>query len=130
MLKFAVCDDNIVILNRLTKMLENIFLKNKLNAEVVLSSTSSEELLNYTTSNFLDVLILDIDFKSEHSGLELAQRIRQKNKNIYIIFSTAHLEYALIAYKLKTFDYLPKPITPERLEETVNIIFEDVSSDD
>lgn len=34
MLKFAVCDDNIVILNRLTKMLENIFLKNKLNAEV------------------------------------------------------------------------------------------------
>ena len=126
MLKFAVCDDNIVILNRLTKMLENIFLKNKLNAEVVLSSTSSEELLNYTTSNFLDVLILDIDFKSEHSGLELAQRIRQKNKNIYIIFSTAHLEYALIAYKLKTFDYLPKPITPERLEETVNRIFDDI----
>lgn len=130
MLKFAICDDNIIILNRLTKMLESIFLKNNLCAEVVLSSNSSRELIEYTNSNNLDVLILDIDFKSECSGLELAKKIRKKNKDMYLIFSTGHLEYALIAYKLKTFDYLPKPITPERLEETVNRIFEDVSSED
>ena len=129
MLKFAVCDDNIIILNRLTKMLENIFLKNNLNAEVVLSSSSSKELIEYIESNTLDVLILDIDFKSECSGLELAKKIRQKNKNMYLIFSTGHLEYALIAYKLKTFDYLPKPVTPERLEDTINRIFADISMD-
>ena len=126
MLKFAVCDDNIIILNRLTKMLESIFLKNNLCAEVVLSSNSSKELIEYTNSNNLDVLILDIDFKSECSGLELAKKIRAKNKDMYLIFSTGHLEYALIAYKLKTFDYLPKPVTPERLEETVNRIFDDI----
>lgn len=129
MLKFAVCDDNIIILNRLTKMLENIFLKNSLNAEVVLSSSSSKELIEYVNSNVLDVLILDIDFKSECSGLELAKNIRKKNKNMYLIFSTGHLEYALIAYKLKTSDYLPKPVTPERLEDTINRIFADISMD-
>ena len=129
MLKFAVCDDNIIILNRLTKMLENIFLKKHLCAEVVLSSNSSKELIEYTNSNNLDVLILDIDFKSECSGLELAKKIREKNKDMYLIFSTGHLEYALIAYKLKTFDYLPKPVTPERLEDTINRIFDDISND-
>ena len=126
MLKFAVCDDNIIILNRLTKLLESIFLKNNLCAEVVLSSNSSKKLIEYTNSNTLDVLILDIDFKSECSGLELAKKIRAKNKDMYLIFSTGHLEYALIAYKLKTFDYLPKPVAPERLEETVNRIFDDI----
>lgn len=129
MLKFAVCDDNIIILNRLTKMLESIFLKNNLCAEVVLSSNSSRELIEYTNSNNLDVLILDIDFKSECSGLELAKKIRAKNKDMYLIFSTGHLEYALMAYKLKTFDYLPKPVTPERLEDTINRIFDDISLD-
>lgn len=129
MLKFAVCDDNIIILNRLAKMLENIFIKNNLCAEVVLSTNSSKELIEYINSNNLDVLILDIDFKSECSGLELAKKIREKNKNMYLIFSTGHLEYALIAYKLKTFDYLPKPVTPERLEETINRVFDDIKQE-
>ena len=38
------------------------------------------------------------------------------------------LEYALIAYKLKTFDYLPKPITIERLEITINRLIDDIQS--
>ena len=37
------------------------------------------------------------------------------------------MEYAIVAYKLKTFDYLPKPITYERLEDTVVRLFEDVN---
>ena len=53
--------------------------------------------------------------------------IRQKNKNIYIIFTTGHLEYAMIAYKYKTFDYIAKPFTPERLEDTIVRLFEDIN---
>ena len=103
MLNFVVCDDNINILDKLPKMLESIFLKNNLCAEVVLSSNSSRELIEYTNSNNLDVLILDIDFKSECSGLELAKKIRAKNKDMYLIFSTGHLEYALIAFSTLPF---------------------------
>lgn len=126
MLNFAVCDDNMVILNRLVKMLEGIFIENNLDAEVSFFSSTATKLLEYTNSNNIDVLILDINFKSEYSGLELAKKIRENNKNLYLIFFTAHLEYALVAYKLKTFDYLPKPVTCERLEETVLRIFEDL----
>ena len=54
--------------------------------------------------------------------------VRKKNKNVYIIFLTGHLEYALIAYKYKTFDYLPKPVTDERLEETILRLIEDTKN--
>ena len=127
MLDFAVCDDNKVILDRLVKMLENIFIRKDLDARIVFSSTSAQKLQNYASTNHIDVLILDIDLKSKYSGLEIAKQIRKSNKNIYLVFSTAHLEYALMAYKLKTFDYLPKPITDERLEETILRIFDDVN---
>ena len=37
------------------------------------------------------------------------------------------MEYSLIAYKIKTFDYIAKPITLERLEETVLRLVDDVN---
>lgn len=128
MLGFALCDDNVLILNRLCKMLESIFITHNVQASVVFKTGSAEEMLEYTQSNKVDVLILDISLKSSLNGCDLADIIRKNNKNIYIIFTTAHLEYALLAYKYKTFDYLPKPITEEKLEETILRLVDDISS--
>ena len=127
MLKFALCDDNVKILAKLQSMLENIFLKNNFEASVTFSTNTTKEMLNFVNNNKVDVIMLDINLKSNKTGLELAEAIRKINKNSYIIFTTGHLEYAMIAYKFKTFDYLAKPITYERLEETIIRLFEDVN---
>ena len=50
------------------------------------------------------------------------------DKSIYIIFTTGHLEYALIAYKVKTFDYIPKPFTQERIEDTLVRLVNDMQN--
>lgn len=127
MLNFVICDDNLDILNKLSKMLESIFIKNNFDANISLISSEVEQVLTFANSNKVDVLVLDIDLKSKISGLDLAEKIREKNKDCYLIFSTGHLEYAMMAYKLKTFDYLPKPVTSERLEETVIRLFNDIN---
>ena len=129
MLNFVLCDDNKNILNRLEKMLESIFINNRLSGQVVYTTTDPDNLIKYTQFNPFDVLILDIDLKSDTSGIDLANIIRNKNKKAYIIFSTAHLEYLMVAYKYKTFDFLAKPITIERLEETVLRLFDDISAE-
>lgn len=128
MLNFVICDDNLNILDRMSKMLENIFTKNELDASVSLASNDVDKVLNYIYCNKTDVLFLDINLKSKKTGLEIAEAVREKNKNIYIIFTTAHLEYAMVAYKFKTFDYLAKPITYERLEETIKRLYDDIYS--
>ncbi len=127
MLDFVLCDDNKNVLTKLEKMLESIFINKKFEAQIVLSTTHPDELVNYIRNNTVNVVILDIDLKSKISGLDLANMIRKKDKNVYIIFTTGHLEYGLMAYRYKTFDYLPKPITAERLEDTLTRLFEDVS---
>ena len=126
MLNFVICDDNHAVLNRLAKMLESIFINNDIDAEIGLKASNAPDVINYVKNNKVDVLILDINLKSETTGCDIADMVRKKNKDVYIIFSTGHLEYALIAYKYKTFDYLPKPISPERLEETILRLMDDI----
>lgn len=126
MLNFVICDDNINILDRLTKMLDNIFMKYNYDAKVGFASENPEEVISYINNNKANVLFLDINLKSNKSGLEIAEEIRKKHKNIYLVFTTGHLEYAMMAYKFKTFDYLAKPITADRLEDTIKRLFEDI----
>ena len=128
MLNFVICDDNLNILTKLSKMLESIFIKNNYEAEVSFASDDADKILEYVCLNKTDVVVLDINLKSKKTGLELAEAIREKNSDIYIIFTTAHMEYALVAYKFKTFDYIPKPITQERLEETITRLYNDIYS--
>ena len=128
MLNFIICDDNKAILNRLSKMLESIFIEHNLDANVCFCSTEPEPILEYVKKNVVNAIFLDIDLKTKMSGLDLANEIRKINKEIYLIFTTAHLEYILTAYKYKTFDFLPKPITSERLEETILRMFEDMNT--
>ena len=127
MLNFVICDDNLNILDKLKTMLENIFIKNNFEATVTYTSDNIEDILSYVENNKVDVLMLDINLKSNKSGLELAETVRKKNKDVYLIFTTGHLEYAMVAYKFKTFDYLAKPITSDRLEDTVKRFFEDIN---
>lgn len=127
MLNFVICDDNLNILDRLEKMLEKIFTKNNYDASVVFKSDNADDILNYIDNNSTNVLLLDINLKSSKSGLELAEEIRKRKNNAYIIFTTGHLEYAMVAYKYKTFDYLPKPITYDRLEDTIKRLFDDAN---
>lgn len=128
MLNFVICDDNKSFLNRLEHILEKIFIDNDFNARVSFKSDNGDEILNYVKNNQTDVLILDINLQSTISGLKLAEIVRKFNKNVYIIFTTGHLEFSLVAYQVKTFDYLPKPITHERLEVTIRRLFEDIKS--
>ena len=127
MLNFVICDDNENMLGKLNKMFDSIFISNNIDANIALLSTNPSEILDFANTHSIDVFILDIQLKSNMTGLQLAEKIREFNKDSYIIFTTGHLEYSLIAYKLKTFDYIPKPITLERLEETVLRLVDDVN---
>lgn len=126
MLNFVLCDDNASVLSRLSKMLESIFINHNIDASIILESSTPSEVVEFVKKNKFDVLITDINLKSEITGFDIANIVRKANKNAYIIFTTGHLEYVLMAYKYKTFDYIPKPIVDDRLEETILRLLDDI----
>ena len=126
MLNFALCDDNLSAIEKLSNMLNSIILSHNLDGEITFSTNDPLKLLNHIKNNPTHVLLLDIDLKNKTSGLELAEEIRKIDKSIYIIFVTGHFEYGLVAYKYKTFDFLQKPLTKERFEETILRLYSDI----
>lgn len=129
MLNFVLCDDSLAAIKKLSKMLESIFIQNKLDGQIVFSTQHPSDLLNYVKSNPVNVVILDIDLNNDISGLKIAETIRKQDKSIYIIFITGHLEYVQMAYRYKTFDYIAKPLTTERFQETILRLYDDIVSD-
>ena len=127
MLNFALIENDNELLEKLSSMIESIFLKYDFNAKICLSTCSAKTFLNYIEENKVDVLLLCIDLKSHLTGLEIAEKVRKNNKDCYIIFETSHIEYALIAYQYKTFDFICKPISYQRLEDCIIRLFDDIS---
>lgn len=126
MLSFVLCDDNQSAIDKLSKMLDSIIISHNLKAQISYTTTNPIDLLQYTKTHPTDVLLLDIDLKSSTSGLQIAEQIREIDKNVYIIFVTGHFEFGMVAYKYKTFDFLQKPLTKERFEETILRLYSDI----
>ena len=128
MIRFALCDDNVQLLSKLKEILELIFLKHDFDASVVFYSDDTNNLLDFLSNNQTDVLFLDIDFHSKQNGIDIAKIIRKNNKDMYIIFLTAHFEFIVSAFECKTFDFLQKPFSQSKLENTIVRLFDDFNS--
>lgn len=80
------------------------------------SCKSAVEAFNILSTKKIDLIFLDINMPSI-SGLVLAKTI---NKAIKVIFTTAYREYAVDGFDLQAVDYLLKPISFERLLQSIN----------
>ena len=129
MLNFVLCDDNANAIEKLSKMLNSIIISHNLKGQITFTTTNPLDLLDYVKNNPTHVLLLDIDLKSSTTGLEIAEKVRKVDKSIYIIFVTGHFEFGMVAYKYKTFDFLQKPLTKERFEETILRLYSDIFGD-
>lgn len=80
--------------------------------------TSPLQVVPWMDRHSAQVVFLDIDMP-DMNGMELARRLRQMNDNLYIVFATAHADYALEAFELYSFDYILKPFNPARVTKTM-----------
>jgi DNA-binding LytR/AlgR family response regulator len=65
-----------------------------------------------------DAVFLDIEMAGG-SGLDVARLLRGSPRPPAVVFVTAHAGYAVDAFAVEAFDYLLKPVDPERLARVV-----------
>ena len=86
------------------------------NTQVLALCQNVEEGIAAIKANQPDVVFLDIQMQRE-TGFDLLAKIRPIN--FEVIFTTAHSEYAIKAFKFSAIDYLLKPIDIEELRKGV-----------
>ena len=57
-------------------------------------------------------------------GITLAKKIRARSENVFIVFLTSHIEYALEGYEVNALRYLTKPVDIEKLKEVIRYVQE------
>jgi len=68
-----------------------------------------------------DLMFIDIQMPGE-TGLEFVERLDNIPRTIFV---TAFDEYAIKAFELNAYDYLLKPLDPERLSEVISKLEEE-----
>ncbi len=83
--------------------------------DVIDTAETFQEALDKISTHKPDLLFLDINMP-EKNGFDLLESL---DETPYVIFVTAHDQYALNAFESNALDYLLKPVNPARLEEAV-----------
>jgi two-component system, LytTR family, response regulator LytT len=86
--------------------------------KVVGEAAGAAEALELARDLAYDVVFLDVEMPGL-TGVEAAPLVRERRNPPAIVFVTAHERYAVDAFAVEAFDYLLKPVDPDRLARTV-----------
>lgn len=126
MISIAVCEDDELQLNILKSYINKWMFSNNISIDLHSFSSAEHFLFSYEDYNF-DILFLDIQM-GELSGIELSNIVRNKNKEIKIIFTTGLSNYVFHGYKVDAIDYLIKPILQEDISYCLDKCLKEISS--
>lgn len=118
MLNVALVDDEIIALKELEYLLST-----ESGLKVVGKYTSPEKAIEEIKSLDLDAVFLDVSMP-EMNGFMVAEEIKKVNKNIEIVFITAHDTFALKAFEINAKDYVLKPFSLDRIKATLDRLSE------
>lgn len=90
-------------------------------AECDMASAEFESAIAYVEAGMpsFDMLFLDIDMPGM-SGMELAEKIRETNHSVVIIFCTNHQQFAVNGYSVGALGFLVKPVQNYALNLTMD----------
>ena len=115
MLHIAICDDEETIVQTNREITEDCLRQCGSIGQIELYTNSANLLCDITEDGFFfDLILLDIEMP-ESTGMEIAARIKPFLPEVKIIFITSHIEYAIDAFELSIFRYVPKNDITTRL---------------
>ena len=117
-MRIAVCDDEATFRFQISDMIDRIYGS----MDVIIDQFSDGRmLLERFDANPYDVLFLDIEMPAM-DGITLAKKLRERSENVFLVFLTSHVEYALEGYEVNALRYLTKPIREDKLREVLSYV--------
>ena len=108
MIKVAICDDEEKAVALHEQIVRKCLQSEGVGYEITTYTQSRNLIYDITDDGFFyDLILLDIEMPGI-SGMEIPQQLKGFLPNVRIIFVTSHTEYAIDAFELSIFRYVPK----------------------
>ena len=126
MVKIAICDDEINVLDYITALIN----EQDFEASVKVYSSTAD----YLSDNYsFDILLLDIEMGSadnDISGMALAKIIRENQaEQPVIIFITGYEDYVYDAFDVGAFQYILKPVDEQKFSTVLSRAVKQITSE-
>lgn len=79
---------------------------------------NAAQALEQIRQEAIDLVFIDIMIGQDH-GLEVARQLRSTHSEVDIVFVTSHKEFAIDSFDSYPLDYMIKPVSKSRLEQTI-----------
>ena len=116
MIKAVIMDDEYYALEGLKMELQDIG-----GIEVAAAFQDEQKLLDEIVPLSPDVIFLDIEMP-KYNGFELLHKLQEKGVTANVVFVTAYDHYAVKAFEINAVDYILKPVSRNRLVNTLQRI--------
>ncbi|OPX55820.1 two component transcriptional regulator, LytTR family [Oceanospirillum multiglobuliferum] len=116
-MRALIIDDEPLLRRHLDRMLAELWAE----LEIVGQAADGEQAWALIESLAPDLIFLDIRMP-RLDGMQLAKRLQQMKQPPVVVFTTAYDEFAVQAFEQQALDYLLKPISEARLQQTINRI--------
>ena len=124
-MRIAVCDDEKKFLQQFRAITDKAYTSLDIVTE---EFTDGVELLRCFKTRSYDIVFLDIEMPSI-DGLTLARKLRELSEEVYIVFLTGHIEYAIKGYEVNALRYLTKPAEENAVREVLDHVLKKQSSE-
>ena len=114
-MKIAICDDDSAYVKKIESVVRTTLAEKNIDARFDLISDSAQL---HDSAETYDMAFLDIGM-TPYNGLEIAARLKKRNRNIIIFFITSYDDYIDDAMDLHVFRYISKPLDARRLRAGV-----------
>lgn len=120
-LKAAIVEDEKILLDDLEEIID----WESLGVEIAYTERNGVNALRHITREPVDIVITDIRMPVM-SGVEMAKKLREQDKNVQIIFLTGYEEvgYMKSAISVDAVAYLQKPLQEKELQDAVTAAVE------
>lgn len=109
-MKIVICDDNLNIISEIKEILnEYSAIKN---VPLEISAFDNGKAVIDSNDNY-NIAILDVEMP-DMNGIALGEELRKRNKQIVLIYLTAHSQYLDSALNLNAARFFEKPIDKDR----------------
>ncbi|MBQ8474371.1 MAG: response regulator transcription factor [Clostridia bacterium] len=123
MIRIAVCDDSVMFLHQIK---QNIDSWKNAPASIHLDVfENGDSLIRAHSNSPYDIILLDIVMPLIN-GLETAKEIREKDKNVKLVFLTSSPEFALESYSVKASNYILKPLDHFKFTACLTELIEEI----
>src|SRR5690554_645742 len=99
-----------IVMNRLLSEISNVV--------VVGCYQNPSQALEQVRQEDIDLVFIDIMIGQDH-GLDVARQLRSTHSEVEIVFVTSHREFAIDSFDSYPLDYMIKPVSKLRIEQTI-----------